>query len=391
MGAGCRIMNTMLQPFAALAWLLLAGIISGILSTVAAAESSGPRVKKNEAAATTELGGSGTRPLSPHGAGGAGGTATDPHFSIYFDLLLANQPGKAEFSFLNFHPLLFFEILPKPEIQFTFEVRPDPRYFELDYQASERVQIRAGKMWIPFDDSNPHNQYGGRTGTSRMRLGTDYFLPDIWTDLGVGAKFQVSDTGSLSSEAHVYVVNGFPESTGSGGTESIPNFLDQSVTATDNNSDKAVGGRLHFLFDRAVGLGFSVYTGRWNNEVKGADVPARLNMAGADAQLRIKNSVFRVGVIGQWADLGNQKTLRRHGEYFEVSERFLDVWRVVIRAGNLDTDDRSTDVNDVLVVGAGIIYKPGVLQVSLDHQIDIKTVSAKAGYTFTAVRLAVQM
>lgn len=334
---------------------------------------------------SVEIAGSGSRPISPHGAG----TAAEPHFSVYFDLLLANQPGKAEFSFLNFHPLLFFEILPTPELQFTFEVRPDPRYFELDYQATERVQLRAGKIWIPFDDTNPHNLYGGRTGTSRMRLGTEYFLPDIWTDLGVGAKFQLADTSMLSSEAHLYVVNGFPES--SSGGEAIPNFQDLSVTATDNNSDKALGGRLHFLFARIVGLGVSVYTGRWNNETKTGDSPLRVNLAGADLQVRFATSSFRLGVIGEWADLGSTKTLKRNGTYFEYSERFLSVWRAVFRAGNLDTDDRATDINDVTVVGAGIHYQPGIVQLSLDHQLDIKTVAGKSGYTFTSARIAVQM
>lgn len=335
----------------------------------------------------TALSGSGTRPLSPHA-----GSGVEPHFSIYFDLLLASQPGKAEFSFLNFHPLLFFEILPSSEIQFSFEVNPSPRYFELDYQLSETLQLRAGKIWIPFDDLNPHNLFGGRIGTNRMRLGGVYFLPDVWTDLGVGAKLNLSDTGRMTSEAHLYIVNGFRQGEsdpflGPG----YPSFTDSGISEKDNNSDKAVGARLQFLFERVFGFGISAYTGRWNDETKIDDVPLRMNLLGTDFSMRFQDTSVRLGIIGMFVALPNEKTYRRHGEYVEFSQKFSDVWRFMLRAGNLDTDDRLTDMNDVTIVGAGLFYKPSVVQLSLEHQVDVKTVGGKAGYTFTFARVTVQM
>lgn len=328
------------------------------------------------------ISGSATKPLSPHH-----GSGVEPHFSIYFDLLLANQPGKANFSFLNFHPLLFFEILPTPEIQFAFEVRSDPRYFELDYQITPTIQVRAGKIWIPFDDMNPHNIYGGRIDTSRMRLGGDFFLPDIWTDLGVGAKITLAEKAAVTSEAYVYAVNGIPQQSG----VTMPSFADQSVSVTDNNSDKALGARFHFLFARVFGLGVSFYTARWNNEAAANDTPLRLSMAGLDAQLRMGNTSVKLGTIGMWVGLPGDLTYRRHGAYLEFSEKFSDVWRFYLRGGEIDTDDRLTDANDVVLVGGGLAYKPGVVQLSLDYQQDIKTVPGKLGYSFTSARIAVQL
>ena len=328
------------------------------------------------------IAGSATKPLNPHQGSGA-----EPHFSVYFDLLLVNQPGKANFSFANFHPLLFFEILPTPEIQFAFEVRSDPRYFELDYQITPTIQLRAGKIWIPFDDMNPHNIYGGRIDTSRMRLGGDFFLPDIWTDLGVGAKFTLSETAAVTSEGYLYAVNGIPQL----GSTMMPNFADQGVGAVDYNSDKALGGRLHFLFSRVFGLGVSYYTCRWNDESTTNDVAYRLTMAGLDASLRMGNTSFKVGGIGMWVALPSDLSYRRHGAYLELSQRFSDSWRFYVRGGELDTDDRITDVNDVVLIGGGLAYKPGTIQLSLDYQQDIKTVPGKLGYSFSSARVAIQL
>ena len=40
------------------------------------------------------------------------------------------------------------EIVPTPDIQFGFELSPNPRYFELDYQVLPKLQLRVGKIWI---------------------------------------------------------------------------------------------------------------------------------------------------------------------------------------------------------------------------------------------------
>lgn len=336
---------------------------------------------KNEATA-----GSGRKPISPHQFS-HNGSGVEPHFSIYFDLLLADQPGKANFSFLNFHPLLFFEIMPNADIQFAFEVRSDPRYFELDYQITPAVQLRAGKIWIPFDDMNPHNIYGGRIDVNRLRLGGDYFLPDIWTDLGVGTKITLSDSSAVASEMYLYAVNGFPQA---GGTVT-PNFQDQSVTSMDNNSDKGVGGRLHVLFERVLGFGLSAYKCRWSSETALADVPLGLAMLGIDMQLRLGDFSFKLGGTGMWVQNSILSAYARHGTYVELSQRIANIWRVYLRAGHLDTDDRSTDINDVVIVGGGVAYKPGVIQLSLDYQHDIKDVANKLGYSFTSARVAIQM
>jgi hypothetical protein len=336
-----------------------------------------------------------TKPVGPHGP-----SLFDPHFSVYFDLLLAYQPGKAGFSFLNFHPLLLMEIVPSPDIMFSFEVNPSPRYYELDYQIAQWFQLRVGKIWMPFDDMNPHNIFGGTVDASRIRLGSVYYLPDVWTDLGIGAKFTLMDTKDTLLELNTYVVNGFPAGGSDpfappGVTTIYPNFADLPVTLSDNNDDKALGGKLHAWFSRKFGIGFSVYRGRYSNQT---DPFYAITMLGVDTQLRLGKTEFKLGasymIVGIPDQInGGDTTMHRQGEYFEFSQKFGvdDRWRFVLRTGYLDTDDRITDANDVLTVGGGIRYTMGVLQLSLESYQDLKIVSVKQGYNFTFGRVVVQL
>ena len=147
----------------------------------------------------------------PHGGG------FPPSFKVYFDLLLTYRPGVTPITFDNFHTLLLADFIPRPDFQFSFEINPTPRYFELDYKPSQRLTLRAGRIWIPFDDMGPHNYFGGHINTSRLAQpnATSYFLPDIWADLGVGVKYDLYESSKINLTGDFYIVNGF----GAGGTD----------------------------------------------------------------------------------------------------------------------------------------------------------------------------
>src|SRR5579885_2905358 len=51
-----------------------------------------------------------------------GGMLAMPNFKTYFDLDLIDRPGTNNpLSFANYHAFLFFEIIPAPDIQFSFD------------------------------------------------------------------------------------------------------------------------------------------------------------------------------------------------------------------------------------------------------------------------------
>jgi hypothetical protein len=309
-------------------------------------------------------------------------------FKVYFDFLFYARPGVANLTFDTFHNFLLFEATPMKDIIFSFDVNPTPKYFELDWQASEKLQLRAGKIWIPFDDMSPHNIYGGRVDVSKLAPGAA-FLPDLWTDLGVAMKYQLVDTKYLNLLGHLYIVNGFR----SGGTNpannldspsNYPSFADISATA-DNNRNKAVGGRVHAILNRKFGFGLSYYTGRWSDD----SLPAYgVSMVGADAQVRLGLTEFRAGIVGMNVDIPNDN-FKRGGLYLELGKRFgfEESWKILGRGGSLQMDNRVRDVTDQKILGASILKQIGIIQLSLEHSRDFTIMAKKRNYTFTAFRI----
>ena len=348
--------------------------------------------------------GVGQAPVSTGSASSQGhsGAGAMPDFKVYFDLDFIIRPGVENLSFDNYHSFLFFEILPTPDIQFSFDVSPSPHYYELDYQVTPRLQLRAGKIWIPFDDMSPHNIFGGRVNVSRLyaETGAPAFLPDLWTDLGVGFKYNIIDKPKFSMELYGYIVNGFRD----GGKDPVnpgspyPSFADLP-TAADNNRDKALGGRLHMLIAQKVGLGISYYNCRWNSDT-GPNATAypgslRLSIFGVDGQIRIKNTEFRAGVASMTMDLPVGGPANRGGAYVELGQKFgkENAWKLMGRAGTAQLDDRVTDTNgqvdlgDEEIVGATLLWKPSLIQYSVEYNRDLEISPAKTNYSYFAARI----
>ena len=345
-------------------------------------------VDLTEPPVTTGRGGNHIRPTA----------AAVPDFRVYFDFNLVSRPGIENLSFDSFHNFLFFEIVPTPEIQFSFEVSTSPRYFELDHQIAPWIQVRYGKIWIPFDDMAPHNIFGGRVNVSRLSVpSAPAFLPDLWTDLGVGVKFTLVDKPKFHLETHAYVVNGFrdggkdpikPES----GPSGYPSYSDLPISA-DNNRDKALGGRIHALIAGKLGVGASYYTARWNGDSQ--PEAKRLNIFGVDTQIRLASTEFRAGLINMASSLPTDQVANRGGAYVEIGQKFgsKSDWKILARGGILQYDDRALDNNprvvlgDQRIVGGTLLWKPSLIQYSIEYMRDLKSAPNKVNYSFTNLRV----
>ncbi|MEK6580150.1 MAG: hypothetical protein AABZ55_13060, partial [Bdellovibrionota bacterium] len=332
----------------------------------------------------------GAPPISVGGTGKYGThgeSVIHPNFKTYFDLALIVKPGQEDFSFDNYHSFLFFEILPTPDIQFSFEVSTAPRFFELDYQLTPIIQLRIGKIWIPFDDMAPHNIFGGRVNVSKLKIasGNDLFLPDLWTDLGVGAKFSLIDRPKLSLTGHVYMVNGFNGGGAdpTGATTNYPKFADTG--GIDQNRNKLLGGRLQTTLVGMFSFGGSYAFGRWNPESESQS--QGLSILGLDAQVRVRNSELRVGMAKMAVNtLGG--SFNRDGAYAEIAQRFgtNNAWKVLGRAGEVQLDSRRVASSDQQIMGGSLLFKPGLIEWSIEHSRDLKIIPGKQSYTYTAAR-----
>jgi hypothetical protein len=354
------------------------------------AESSGGKRKpsQDEAVDLKNMGDVSRTPITSGEAHHHGGGA-QPMFRVLFDLLLDLRPGISPLTFDSYHNLLMVDFTPRPELTFSFEVSPSPRYYELDYQINPHLTLRAGRIWIPFDQVNPHNYFGGRVNTTFTQPpGAPAFLPDLWTDLGLGLKYQLIDTKELEVEGHVYVTNGFQ----AGGTDPLgvvgnnyPNF--SGVPNIDNNTDKAVGVRLHALAANVFGIGASVYESRYTND---GQPDRRVVMVGADAQLRL-NSGFEAGLGYIFMKVGlpppsAQDSFLRGGFYGEIGQKFASRFKLMARAGTAQNDNRLIAVTDQSLVGLVLEYDLGLAKISAQYYKDLQVIAGKTNYEYSALR-----
>lgn len=337
--------------------------------------------------------------LSTSSATAYGGrAAVVPNFRFYFDFWLISRPGVTDLSFQNVHSISMVEISPKPNLTFGFELRPDPRYYEIAIQLNRRAKVKLGRIWVPFDDMNPHNNFGGRVNTQQLISGDTLFLPNIWTDLGVSFEYKILETSKIDFGAVLYVLNGF-KSTTSGprtGDTLYPSFTDAGTggfTEKDNNKDKAIGARAQLGLGTMFSFGASGYMQRYT-----ADDETDLGMLlfGLDARAKINRFEFRAGYLAGTFDVLNSDVVmsaKKGGAYGEAWYRWgrSEQWRFVARAGVLQPDNRVITVNDQMAAGVGIFYRPDFIQYSIEHSRDLKSDVPRVNDQITWARVAISL
>jgi len=325
-----------------------------------------------------------------------GPSLTDPSFKFYFDFMYKyrpNIPTEANHGFDSYHNLILVEVMPSNDLTFATEVSAAPRYYEVDYQVSQKFTLRWGKIWIPFDDMAPHNIFGGRINTSEFFEGTGEkpFLPDIWADLGLGVKYQIIDTVPIASELHFYVVNGFDASDSDpvNASAPYPNFQTPN-TGADNNNDKAMGARLHLKFFQRLGLGASIYRGTWTDK----DQPGKgINMFGLDSQLRPTNRFdLRAGLMYATIDLtaaSTKPSYNKGGAYLEAGYKFGENlnWKFLVQTGVTQNDSRVKDNGDKQITGVRLLRRMGPVEASIFFSKDTQKIAGKNATTYGHFRI----
>ncbi len=318
-----------------------------------------------------------------------------PMFKFMFDFWLYNRPGVTPLTFSNVHTLALVDVTPSPELVFAFELAPTPRFYEITYKLTPRLEVRGGRIWIPFDTigpAQPHNLFGGLVNVSQFRQpGGSAFLPDIWTDLGLALKFRALDRPRFRMDIEAFVVNGFQaggsDPAGEIGTK-YPNFENSGVV--DNNPEKSLGARISTQMFGVLSVGASGYWGRYTDPT---DEWASLFLIGLDAQLRLPTGTdIKFGYL--YGDIGliaaaSKRSARKGGTYLEGSQRLSQRVKVFVRGGTAQNDSRTVSVNDITMVGGGVVYNRGFIQLSFMYQRDLNFVAAKTTYEFSALRAMV--
>jgi hypothetical protein len=342
-----------------------------------------------------------TAGMSPHQSSGL-----VPNFKFYFDFLLRSwkgTPSQGTLTFEGYHQRMLVEYTPSPDLMFQADISSwqSPKYYEVDYMLTRSLQIRWGRIWIPFDDMSPHSIFGGRMNTSEFfQPNETAFLPDIWADMGMGLKIILADSSKFSSDFHAYAVNGFQSGgtspvQGEGGVIEYPDFAGTTGASSDNNNNKAMGARWHSVFGQRFGIGGSFYTGAYTP--KSVPDSKTITMLGGDIQLMPTNTTqIRFGIVSMKVGLYSppatpiaKDSFSRGGSYVELGQKFgaENRWKFLIRAGKSQNDNRVVDVSDKTLVGATLLRNFGAVEAQLTFFKDMNTVAAKSAYNYGAFRL----
>ena len=269
---------------------------------------------------------------------------------------------------LNASSRIHSNILVNSEIEYEYggdgtndgEIKIEQAW--VDIRFSDAFTHRAGIVVIPFGIVNIQHDSDVRDSTERG-LYAKYIVPTTWMDTGVGAH-GVFDLGNMELNYEGYIVNGLKDAISS--TKGIRNA--RPSFKTDNNKNKAVVGRVGVSPQLGIDLGFSYYTGKYNDANT-----AEISMFGLDA--RYKKGPFEV--LSEWAQNSIQKSIsepeKMRGYYLEGRYHLTGPWlknciigksykRPVItlfaRYGVVDLDTDSDDKYDVTQTTLGFNYRP---------------------------------
>jgi hypothetical protein len=239
--------------------------------------------------------------------------------------------------------------------------------------------------------------YGGRPNLSVFFMeGQTAFLPDLWAEPGIAMKYRLYEQSDFHMDGTLYVTNGFQANTSNpypgqeGGIYPDFNGL-TAIDISDNNRDKAIGGRLESLWFRKFSLNGSFYTCRYSDQASESE---RLTALGLDSQLRLASSglEFRAALISMKVTLPSDN-FTRNGWYLEAGKKFgvKRDWKALLRTGYRQNDTRVIEVSDQKLIGGVLVWKPGLVQWSFETWRDLKDVPGKVNYTLTALRAAVEL
>lgn len=283
-------------------------------------------------------------------AAGAGGESPFG-IKLFVDLLVDHSIGEDKFEFRPNHTYVFVQASVYDDLQFMIHASDDPIFWELSYNLTGSITLRAGKLLVPFGTNNFHHIIGGRVDEFSR------YLPETWGDYGLSITHLIVDEELFNLEYTLYGVNGF-----SGVDE--PNIADGS--ASDNNWFKGLGTRIKTTFFRKVILTTSVYYDRWDakNKYGALFYAVGLELSPGLIPLPV---LEHMRLRGEWArgeiELAERNYQRgitefafaRTGYYFEAQFGILQNLAFRVRTGRINPDNTVTDDEDIEV------YEPAVL------------------------------
>lgn len=319
-------------------------------------------------------------------------------FKLFFDLLLEYEWEREILQFTRDHNYVVLELSATEWLSFRTDVSLMPQFYEIVFHIGQNMELRLGRVLIPFGQNEFHHLIGGRVDEQNL------FLPAIWADNGVAFKHIVYDGELISFDYSAWVVNGFNETIDPvSGTPFPSRVVGEGLPPGDNNVMKGLGVRPTVRFGPAITIGTSWYLDIWNDYNAPLETPAPSEVPseavqptsidkqmmlfyGADVDfgygfipvdglrdIRIRGEIawgevmlpqsnWYRGLFFYYASL-------RRGFNLELSYRIFNFLILRYRFGYLDADHRNKDVNDLFIHEPGLIASFGPLKFSLLVQL----------------------
>jgi hypothetical protein len=196
----------------------------------------------------------------------------------------------------------------------------------IDYWFTPTIAIKIGAMLTPFNRFDEFHDPITNYIITRPQMSREIGV-SAWKDVGVNFHGYFNITSKSSLGFDLYSINGLGS-----GTD-----LRHSRQYRDNNENKALGGRLNFIFNDFFEVGGSAYQGAWDDEGK-----YNLVMFGAHALLNTPIADF-YGEFVQATSENPEGTEEGDlsGYFIQASRLIKDRFRPTIRFGSLDYLDKA--------------------------------------------------
>ena len=288
-------------------------------------------------------------------------------FKLFVDMLLDYGVGEEKFEFRPNHVIAILQMTVLDNYLFAMHLSDDPVFFELNWTLSSRLTLKVGKLFIPFGTNEFHHIIGGRVDE------LSHFLPETWSDYGLGLSYVLIDTDWLSADYDLYMVNGF---------QGDDRPLVSAGFTSDNNMGKGLGARLKLIFFNNFVVTGSLYHDVW-------DAEDRYNLLFYALGLELRPGAIPLPVLdklrlrGEWSRgefrlpaRNYQQGILRHayaraGFYGEAQYPLMRALSVRLRAGQLNPDNTVTDDGDLYIAEPAVIVGSPKLMVLLAYQATI--------------------
>ncbi len=255
-------------------------------------------------------------------------------------------------SFSSNHTYLLISANPTEELRVGFDISFD-EYFEIEYALTPRLFVKGGLIFLPFGDFRYHAIYGGKV----YGIDNDLF-PNWFTDYGIGMEHDVLDTEHFHLKYGLFVSNGFQSS--------FDGRLNMNSIgySSDNNSEKAFGGRIKGTLFGGWSATLSAMHDDWADEGDGSLFMWALELASvrgiADLpvldRMNLKLGYLRNHVENDREEAAGWEDYDAFGSYLELNFKAAGRWRLAFRMGEVDANENVKDEMDQRNYNASLMY-----------------------------------